>query len=110
AILHAFHIALKPMAFELSQTLIQAGAGELHLIERLDGGKPGCAARIGLAAIAAPVRAAGYVVAGHHAISRPAFPPAASIQPSRARHALHRRLCPALAGAPAPKPAPHCPP
>ena len=70
-ILHAFHVALEPMTFELSQNLIQASASKLHLVERLDGCKPRDAALIGFAA-AAPIRATGYFAAGHRTISRPA--------------------------------------
>src|SRR6516225_168975 len=70
-ILHAFHVALEPMTFELSQNLIQASASKLHLVERLDGCKPRDAALIGFAA-AASTRATGYFAAGHRTISRPA--------------------------------------
>src|SRR5262249_9210840 len=71
-ILHSFHITLEPVTFELSQNLIQAGAGKLHRIPRLHGGKPGRAALIGLATGAAAVGATGNVAASHCAISRPA--------------------------------------
>ncbi len=57
-ILHAFDFAAEPMLFELGHDLVHAGAGEIHLIERLHRGEPGGAALVGLA------RFLGVV--GHH--------------------------------------------
>ena len=48
-ILRALDIAAEPMAFELGQNLVQAGAGKVHLVERLHGGEPRRAALVGLA-------------------------------------------------------------
>ena len=48
-VLRAFDLAAEPMALELGQNLVQPGAGEVHLIERLHGGKPRRAAFVGFA-------------------------------------------------------------
>ena len=48
-ILHAFDFAAEPMLFELGHDLVQAGAGEIHLVKRLHRGEPGGAALVGLA-------------------------------------------------------------
>src|SRR6516165_4941928 len=108
-ILHAFHIAAEPVSFELRQNLVQTGASKLHLIERLHRSKASGATLIGLSATAGPARVIGSVLVRHCAISRPIAQLAASTQPSPARRAPHRHLCPAPPGAPAARPAPHCP-
>ncbi len=48
-VLRALDLAAEPMALELGQDLVEPGAGEVHLIERLHGGKPRRAALVGLA-------------------------------------------------------------
>ena len=48
-VLRAFDLAAEPMALELGQNLVQAGAGEVHLVKRLHGGEPRRAALVGLA-------------------------------------------------------------
>src|SRR5262249_19290522 len=50
-ILRAFHLAADPVTLELGQNLVQAGAGDVHLIERLHGGEPCGAAPIGFALV-----------------------------------------------------------
>src|SRR5258708_7771708 len=47
------------MALELRKNVVQAGRGDIHLIERLHGGEPRSAAAVGLALLFRP-RAAGH--------------------------------------------------
>ena len=61
-ILRALDLAADPVAFELGEDFVQARAGEIHLVERLHGGKPRGAALVGLARL---LVACGRV-AGHH--------------------------------------------
>src|SRR6185437_9411719 len=48
-VLRALDLAAEPVAFEFGHDLVQAGTGQIHLIQRLYGGEPGGAALIGLA-------------------------------------------------------------
>ena len=48
-VLRAFDLAAEPVAFEFGHDLVEAGAGKIHLIKRLHGGKPCRAALVGLA-------------------------------------------------------------
>src|SRR5262249_16977046 len=50
-ILIALHLAPDPMALELRQDVVHAGAGDVHLVERLHRGKPRRPASVGLAFI-----------------------------------------------------------
>src|SRR4029077_7498734 len=50
-ILVAFDLAADPVALELSEDFVAAGAGDVHLVERLHGRQPRGAAAVGLAAI-----------------------------------------------------------
>ena len=50
-ILRALDLAAEPMALELGEDLVQAGAGDVHLVERLHGGEPRRAAPVGLALV-----------------------------------------------------------
>ena len=54
----ALDFAAEPMVFELGHDLVQAGAGEIHLVERLHGGEPRGAALVGLARLVVSVRRA----------------------------------------------------
>ena len=47
-ILRALDLAAEPMAFELGEDFVDAGAGEIHLVERLYGGEPRRSALVGL--------------------------------------------------------------
>ena len=64
-ILLAFDFAADPMAFELRQDLVEAGAGDIHLIERLHGREPRRAAPVDLAhvTLAAVSSARPFIVA-----------------------------------------------
>ncbi len=62
-ILRALDLAADPVALELGEDFVEAGAGDIHLIERLHGGKPRGAALVGLARFL--VVASG--LARHHA-------------------------------------------
>src|SRR5262249_21144049 len=48
-VLLALDFAADPVALEFSQDVVQAGAGDVHLVERLHGGEPGGAAPVSLA-------------------------------------------------------------
>ena len=48
-ILLALDLAAEPMAFELRQDLVEAGARHVHLVERLHRGEPRRPAAVGLA-------------------------------------------------------------
>ena len=50
-ILRAFDLAADPMTLELGEDVVQAGARDIHLVERLHGGEPGGAAPVGLALV-----------------------------------------------------------
>ncbi len=50
-ILRALDLAAEPVTFEFRQDLVQAGAGEVHLVERLHRRQPGRAALIRLAGV-----------------------------------------------------------
>ena len=47
-ILRALDLAAEPMAFELGQDLVDAGPGQIHLVERLHSGEPRRSALVGL--------------------------------------------------------------
>src|SRR5690606_9620613 len=61
-ILLAFDLAANPVALELGEDFVEAGRGQIHLIERLHGGQPCRAALVGFAR----VLVGGRRVAGHH--------------------------------------------
>ena len=48
-VLLAFDLAADPVALELGQDLVQSGRCDVHLVQRLHGGKPCRAAPVGLA-------------------------------------------------------------
>ena len=50
-ILRALDLAAEPVAFEFGEDLVEAGAGKVHLVERLHGGEPGRAALVRLARV-----------------------------------------------------------
>jgi len=50
-ILRALDLAAEPVAFEFGEDLVQTGAGEIHLVQRLHGGKPCRAALVGFARV-----------------------------------------------------------
>ena len=50
-ILRAVDFAAEPMPLELGQDVVQAGAGNVHLVERLHRGEPRGAALVGFAVV-----------------------------------------------------------